>query len=91
MLARSIARRGLSVGFSRSFASVGDKVPAIELDFGFPPAKVPSSTCVHLKCHRRSGEHGGEAGWEEDDRGWSPGSFHTHVILNPGAMLQQYS
>ena len=89
MLARSIARRGLSVRFSRGFASVGDKVPAIELDFGFPPAKVPHpSPYMHNipLTISSSGEHGGAAGWEEDHCGGSSRSFHTHVIPNPGAM-----
>eukprot|EP00927_Polykrikos_kofoidii_P000974 TRINITY_DN1035_c0_g1_i1.p1 TRINITY_DN1035_c0_g1~~TRINITY_DN1035_c0_g1_i1.p1 ORF type:complete len:175 (-),score=39.40 TRINITY_DN1035_c0_g1_i1:135-659(-) len=38
-----LARRVLSGSFprfSRNFAAVGDKIPAIEMDFGFPPTKV---------------------------------------------------
>ena len=40
MLARALpASRGLA-RFARGFAAVGDKIPAVQMDQGFPPNKV---------------------------------------------------
>jgi len=42
MLARRVMPqlRSLAKPSSRGFAAVGDKFPAVQVDFGFPPAKV---------------------------------------------------
>mmetsp|Transcript_55359 Transcript_55359/g.132227 ORF Transcript_55359/g.132227 Transcript_55359/m.132227 type:complete len:186 (+) Transcript_55359:55-612(+) len=40
LVASRVARASASTAGVRGFAAAGDKFPAIELDFGFPPTKV---------------------------------------------------
>ena len=40
MLSRATLRALRPVATRRAFAAVGDKIPSVEVDFGFPPEKV---------------------------------------------------
>jgi hypothetical protein len=40
MLSRAVSRAARPLLVTRSFASVGDKLPSVELHQGFPPKKI---------------------------------------------------